>query len=260
MYNCNKQTTVSPRSCSLNNINFKNMKKIFILMFLLALTVQVSAKESPYRIELKMLYPQTTDSWNYSDDSLDVSFSIAKGAYTYNIWSNLQFVLRNKTSNRVYIEWENARLLDQKPAFGSDTRLTVKNKKEDESVAAESNSIPRILLIEDFYGGFETSTYTSPWNPYSLKKTGKFVFDFLLPVRFEDGKIKDIKFKLLMSWNNISDISKIKAGMKSKEVKQAIGSPEYKEKIEKGHEIWHYTNNADITIIDEKVQAIKIVK
>lgn len=48
--------------------------------------------------------------------------------------------------------------------------------------------------------------------------------------------------------------------MKSKEVKQAIGSPEYKEKIEKGHEIWHYTNNADITIIDEKVQAIKIVK
>lgn len=47
-------------------------------MFLLALTVQVSAKESPYRIELKMLYPQTTDSWNYSDDSLDVSSLLLK--------------------------------------------------------------------------------------------------------------------------------------------------------------------------------------
>ena len=239
------------------------MKRLLLLIFLSALILKVSAKESPYRIDLKMLNPQTNDSWNCSDDSLDIEITISKGLKTYNIWTNMLFSLRNKTSKRIYIEWENSRLCGQKPAFGTDTKLNVNNKKEDEVVVAESNSIPRELLIKDYRGlsgVLGATTYTSPWNPDSLKKNGNDFFDFLLPIRFEDGKTKDIKFKLSISWINIADISNIKIGMNSKEVKQTIGSPEYKEKIEKGHEIWHYTNNAIITIFDEKVQEIKTIK
>lgn len=239
------------------------MKKLLLLTFLLTLILKVSAKESPYRIDLKMLNPQTNDSWSYSDDSLDVVITIKKGLDTYNIWTNMWFCLQNKTSKRIYIEWENSRLCGQKPAFGTDTKLTVKNKKEDEVVVAESNSIPRELLIEDYRGlsgVLGTIIYTSPWNPDSLKRNGNEFLDFILPIRFEDGKTKDIKFKLSISWINIADISNIRTGMTSKEVKQTIGSPEYKEKKEKGHEIWHYTNNAIITFIDEKVQEIKTIK
>lgn len=238
------------------------MKRILILTFLLTFIFKVNAKESPYRIDLKMLSPIENNSWCFSDDSLDINITIPNGLTTYNAWEDILFCLTNKTANRVYIEWENARIMGQKPAFGTDTKLTVRNKKEDEVVVAGLNSIPRTLLIEDYRGLsglFGETTYTSPWDPDSLKKEGIKIFDFILPIRFEDGKTTDFKFKLLISWVNISDVSEIKVGMKSKEVKQTIGSPEYKEKIEKGHEIWHYTNNAYITIIDGKVQDIKII-
>lgn len=239
------------------------MKRIFILTFLLTFIFKVNAKESPYIIDLKMLSPIENDSWCFSDDSLDINITIPKAlTKAYNAWKNIEFYLTNKTENRIYIEWENARIMGQKPAFGTDTKLTVRNKKEDEVVVAGLNSIPRTLLIEDYRGLsglFGETTYTSPWDPDSLKKEGTKIFDFILPIRFEDGKTTDFKFKLLISWVNISDVSEIKVGMKSKEVKQIIGSPEYKEKIEKGHEIWHYTNNAYITIIDGKVQDIKII-
>lgn len=45
--------------------------------------------------------------------------------------------------------------------------------------------------------------------------------------------------------------------MKDKDVKNLIGSPESKTKDkETKTEIWHYTNNGDITLVDDKVTEV----
>lgn len=83
------------------------------------------------------------------------------------------------------------------------------------------------------------------------------VFDFVLPIRYESGKTEDIKFQLKLTWTNTFDLSLIKVGMKDKDVKKNIGSPESKTKDKNSDtEIWHYTNNGDITLLDDKVTVI----
>lgn len=257
------------------------MKKTFLLLaFTIFGLINLNAKDSPAKWELRMTEPIVANNWDYENDSIKVHMCIGtkaqeqklmeyKGDNYYGINGYFAFQLENKTGNRVYIEWENARVNNEKPVFDSDNTLKISSidKREDESVASKSSSLIRLLYtkkdktaLDRFLGGASTfigDNYTRPWVVENLKKTGIQTIDFLLPVRFENGPTKDIKFHLEIVWTNTADLSQIKVGMKDKDVKNLIGSPESKTKDkETKTEIWHYTNNGDITLVDDKVTEV----
>lgn len=248
------------------------MRKFALLHVLAFLSIIGLYAKSNVKIDLSMLQPVASDSWIYEDDSIKVSMYINltglnggdieshKEGDFINSWSNtFYFKLENKSKHRIYIEWENSRLRNERPLFGTDNTLTMKNKKEDEAVAAESSSILRCLYVTK---SFQISSLNindkaePPFDFNELKKKGLQQIKFLLPLRFEDGSTKDIKFDLTIKWTNLADINSIKIGMKDKEVKELIGKPENKSKPQKGTVIWHYTNNANITFVDDKVTEI----
>lgn len=252
------------------------MKKLLLLVLLVLSALNISAKSSTAKLEISMLEPVVADNWIYEGDSINVKM----GFYTrvglpINIDNSSEcangefgFQLENKTRHRIYIEWENARLGGSHPIFGTDNLVKIKTngKKEDESVPATSKSILQQLYIEREPNFVEEglgmslnigSHVRSPWDSYELKRNGTSVFDFVLPIRYESGKTEDIKFQLKLTWTNTSDLSLIKVGMKDKDVKKNIGSPESKTKDKNSDtEIWHYTNNGDITLVDDKVTVI----
>ena len=240
------------------------MKRFAFLSLFLSLFTCVIAKESPYKIEIKMLSPIVSDTWNYSNDSLDVNIYLRKGYgyQTYLLSGNICFQLNNKTKHRLYIEWENARMMGQKPAFGSDCQLGLRlnTKKEDEMVIAESSSILRTLLVERYAGlagAFGKATYGAPWGTdIDLRKNKEKTFDFILPIRFESGGHEDFKFTFVIKWVNTADMNLIQIGMDKKLVKKTIGSPDSKDKIDDDIQVWHYNNNADLYIQDDKVKEI----
>lgn len=258
------------------------MKKTLLLVSICILSViSLNAKNSPAKWELIMTQPIETNNWDYEDDSIKVHMAIGSktqeqkiqeygGDNYYGINGDFCFQLENKTNNRIYIEWENVRVNNEKPVFDNDNtlKISVNDKREDETVTGKSSSLIRLLYtkkdktaLDRFLGGASTyigDNYTRPWETEELKKTGLQTIDFLLPIRFSNGTTKDIKFHLEIRWTNTADLSQIKVGMKDKEVKQLVGTPESKTKNkETKTEIWHYTNNGDITLVDDKVTQIK---
>lgn len=230
------------------------MKKTILLLILTSLGyVSLSAKDSHAKIIKSMIEPVIADNWNYSTDSIDISMNLESG--------NFYFQLKNNTSHRIYIEWENARVNGEKPFFGTDNLLSSKNKKEDEAIMSGSYSIHQSLFIKNpFYTG--TSSFVSwakpPYNYQLLKKAGRDFIQFNLPLRDEKGKTKDIKFNLEIKWVNTADLSLIQIGMKVKDIKKLIGSPEFKDKDKnEDKEVWHYTNNGNVIIVKGKVTDIE---
>lgn len=95
-------------------------------------------------------------------------------------------------------------------------------------------------------------------NKLALKKKGNSAVKFVIPIRFSDGGTKDYKLTVNVSYTNPADISKIKIGMKEKEVKSLIDSPNTKEKDKPSKtEFWQYTNKAIITLVKGVVTDIK---
>lgn len=251
------------------------MKKLLLLTLTILSVLNINAKGSA-KLEISMIQPIAADNWNFERDSINVvmgfytraglPISIDNSTACAN--GEFGFQLENKTNHRIYIEWDNARLCGSRPIFGTDNLVKIKTngKKEDESVPATSKSMLQQLYVEREPNFVEEglgmslnigSHVRSPWNSYELKRKGTATFDFILPIKYEKGKTEDIKFQLKLTWTNTSDLSLIKAGMKDKEVKKLIGSPESKTKDKDNDiEIWHYTNNGDITLVDDKVTEI----
>lgn len=255
------------------------MKKLLFLLlsFSILNVLSINAKGPTAKLKISMIEPIVADSWNYEGDSISVfmgfytraglPISIENSTACAN--GEFGFQLENKTGHRIYIEWENARLCGNRPIFGTDNLVKIKTngKKEDESVPANSKSIIQQLYVKKDPNFVEeglgmsmniVSHVRSPWtSSYNLKRKGDITFDFILPIKYENGKIEDIKFKLRLTWINTSDLSQLKIGMKDKDVKKEIGSPERKTKDkDNDKEIWHYTNNGDIIFVDGKVTEI----
>ena len=230
------------------------MKSCWAIFFLLMSTL-LSAKESQGKIVVSISQPSVDGKDYYENDSLKMSFY-----WNGSTWSgNLYFALENKLSERVYIEWENARTNGDRVILGNDSRLTYKNKKEDEAVAARSKSIPQCFFRTAAYGPINGwADYVWRVGYLSLKKVGDSFVEFLIPVRFPDGKAIDYKFNVNVRYINTADISQIKEGMKEKDVKKIIGSPDDKKKDkESDTETWYYTHNTTITLVKGIVTNIK---
>ncbi len=244
--------------------------KIYFLTFLLTTTfVNVFSKSTPGTIEVKIVQPNVDGKNYFEDESVKISFTW-EGQILGTRGNNLTFRLENKTSERIYIEWENARTNGDRVILGEDSKVTYRNKKEDEAVSANSSSMLREFFKErtttavgiagvglGLINGWADHVYG---DINTLFETGKSTVDFLIPVRFSDGKTTDYKLTVSIRYINTAPIEEIKVGMKDKDVKDILGSPNKKQKVKvTDTEYWQYTNNAMITLVKDKVTNIEMI-
>ncbi len=103
------------------------------------------------------------------------------------------FVCENKTDERIYIEWENARMNGDKIIFGDDTRITMRNPKADEAVSPHGNSIIReIASISQIKPDITYALFPASVDKVLKKELGKKgTIEVKIPIRFMDNHIEE---------------------------------------------------------------------
>jgi hypothetical protein len=225
-------------------------KLLFIVVFVLSASIVHAGKANGI---IKVLVDGDKDY--FEDENVKISFKL--------ISRDLYMQVDNKLNERIFIEWENARTNHDRVIFGTDNRLNYRNKKEDESVSSKSWSISHCFYCENplaaLGGNWAMPVYTH--GILKLEEENFCMVDFVLPIRFPDGKTKDYKLYVKVQYVNLADASQVIVGTKSKEVKKMMGSPDVikKDKATKTEE-WLYTNNVRIMIENGKVANIVDLK
>lgn len=105
--------------------------------------------------------------------------------------------LRNRTQERVYVEWENARCQYDRVIFGDDRRITMGNPKADEAISPMSSSLRREVTGQ----GRIMSDYILPlYKVKDLKNGEKETVSLKIPIRFADGSVEEYLFHINLSW------------------------------------------------------------
>lgn len=207
-----------------------------IMLICLLLSSSIHGYSQDGKIHTLMVEPVMNEDMVFDTDSIQVKFKWLEYDATINV------SVSNKTDDRIYIEWENARLDNARIAFGDDSRLSMMNPKADETITAKSKSITRMLFAESWV--FSDYVYY-PLDKDKIMKQGGMPVDLILPIRFNDGKTKDYKFKLHIYYYNPIDCSSITIGMKQADVKKLLGKPDDTFKYG-GTTVWYYASNAII--------------
>ena len=111
------------------------------------------------------------------------------------------FVCENGTDERIFIEWENARLTGSRIVFGTDRRITMDQPKADEAVSPHGHSISRDITgqiyVQDGYMQelFRTKDLKKNKDSY------RTVF-FMIPIRFADGHVEEfnLEYRVWYVW------------------------------------------------------------
>ena len=163
------------------------MKKIIFLMLVL-LTTSAS-------MEAKKVKPVQKSSWelisSHSEKGKLISFNCILTSMAPAFLSS--FVCENATDERIFIEWENARMNGDKVIFGDDTRLTMRNPKADEAVSPHGNSIIRkIASISQIHPDITYALFPASVDKVLKKELGKKgSVEVKIPVRFADNHIEE---------------------------------------------------------------------
>lgn len=252
--------TVIPTLFSTIIINFAELQRLsleydmkkFVLLALIASLMPIVATAQNSTIHTVMVEPVKSDKMELSDDSCVISFRYSENSGT------LYFSLYNKTENRVYIEWENARFDYSRIVFGDDTRLSMRSPKADEAVPSKSMSMMKDIISEAWVGD---SFINNPLKPEKVRGRGGNECHIVIPVRFADGNTIDYKFVLGIYHYNPVDCSQIKEGMKASQVKKIAGKPDDMDVDPWGtantKAVWYYAGNKAITIDKGVVTAIR---
>lgn len=168
------------------------MRKIYFLTLVL-LTISITTNAKKPKPKLMSSIEITS---KHSDKGKRVSFDWYASEYLPMI---TYFRCKNNTDERIFIEWENARMEgNDKIVFGSDSQLTMNNPKSDEAVSPKSNSIER-NLTSSFYMSYPIATNGGcVFNYKKLKKNiGNKEIRFLkIPIRFSDNTIEEYKITI----------------------------------------------------------------
>ena len=158
---------------------------------LMLLTVAISASAKKPKPVIK--YSLEITSTPKTEQGKKISFDCFSPS-EYNTTFISYFKCYNGTNDRVYIEWENARLTGSRIIFGDDRRITMGQPKADEAVSGNSYSISRDITGEVYVG---SSYLGSLYHPKELKKNiGKKDTTYLtIPIRFSDGTIEEFKLE-----------------------------------------------------------------
>ena len=227
-----------------------NLFKLLLSVFLRSASSVYAAKANG---TLKVVVQDDKDY--YEDENVKINFKM--------ISEDLYMTVYNKLDERIFIEWENARTNGNKVIFGTDNRLSMNNKKEDEAVSSKAFSISRSFYCENplaaLGGAWAMPVYTH--GILKIEEEDYCLATFTLPIRLPDGKTKDYRINAKVMYLNITDASQVKIGMKPKEVKKIMGTPNSIKKFKiKNKENWLYTNNVLIMIEDKKVVNIVDLK
>lgn len=99
------------------------------------------------------------------------------------LWDKFLIVeIENKTEDRLYIEWENARLDNNKIVFGDDTMLTMRNEKTDEVVIAHAKTKKRLTRRDYVFENMVKKLTTKS----IIKKNGSDSATFVLPIKYNE--------------------------------------------------------------------------
>lgn len=230
------------------------MRKVIILLALLLCTVTASAEKSHSKIKKSMIAPIEANDWVYNTDSMNIVMDLEGG--------DLSFYLKNNKTTNVYIEWDSARINGDRVIFGSDDYLESLTKKKEEVVPDSSFSKIRALLVPNkYYRGLNSFIHWAfvPYDLKKLKQEGRDTIHFCLPLRYTNGIRREIHFLLNLTLVNHANLKTVMEGMKKRNVRKAVGEPDYKEKLKADKtEIWHYTNNGEITFVEGKVTGVSI--
>lgn len=211
------------------------MKKYLIISFLLAFQMISWGQE---KIIFKMTQPIESDEMVFEDDSVRIHFS-----RTYN--GALYFTVNNKTSGRIYIEWENARFDSDRIVFGDDSRLSMRNVKADEMITKGGES--------SYHKGMYKESWISSdsiWNRFSddrIEDYGEYNVKVIVPIRFSNGNTEDYQFRIIGYHYDPVDYSGIELGMKTSQVQKLLGKPNEKDKYKDRPELWDYHGCVKIT-------------
>lgn len=171
--------------------NSKNYCKqsllLMIMLFAFSLTVNAKKKPKPvFKFKLEVTSTQ-------SDRGKLIEFHGEAKEWDENWIRN--FYIRNNTNERVYIEWENARLTGSRIIYGDDRRITMGNPKADEAVSAHGSSIMRQITGETYIG----SEWVIPlFRTKDLKKnlSDKDYTFIMIPIRYLDNTVEEINLTL----------------------------------------------------------------
>ena len=104
------------------------------------------------------------------------------------------FQVKNDTDERIFIEWENARVTNSRVIFGDDRRITMGNPKADEAISPNSRSIRRNITGEIYIG---SSIVIGLYDTKQLKKNigTKDTTYIKIPIRFADGSVEEFQLE-----------------------------------------------------------------
>lgn len=176
------------------------MKKLFIFMVLIFISIGLFAQVS-VEYNGSVLCVLSEPDTNQSKDCV-YEDSIAK----FEFYPKEYFVgveVTNNMNERIYIEWENARLNGGKVVFDDDSRLLMNEKKEDEVVISNEKSVKRSITSSyKILSNTILPLYYKKDMKKDWKKTGKgySTTSIIIPIKY-GNKIIDYKFKLKFYYN-----------------------------------------------------------
>lgn len=195
------------------------MRKVIGFLVLFFISVSLSAKPKGY-LSARIISPKVEGQTNkYEDDTIKVSFFPHR--------NYLEIEIFNKTKERIYIEWENARIGNSAVAFGTDIKIKIDEPKANEVVYPESYSIRTELFPKN-------NIDSKVWMDIDeIQKKGEKFCNIILPVIIGE-KTKDYIFKIgiasvidgvrsKISIPTKDDLLQIKEGMTFDQVSSKIG-------------------------------------
>lgn len=165
---------------------FSSKQSLLLMTLIFAFSLSVNAKKKPKPI---IMYQMEVTS-KVSEKGKLLKFS-GQASEWDNYWVKY-FSVENGTDERIFIEWENARILNSRIIFSDDRRISMGNPKADEAVSAHRNSISRDITGESYIG----DSYIIPlFRPKDLKKNigNKHNTYITIPIRYSDNTVEDFE-------------------------------------------------------------------
>ena len=213
------------------------MKKLLLLVCAITFAAGMFAQDGKvHKVMVEPVFQK--DNLFYVTDSLEVNF------YYFGSLGELNVQVKNKTKDRLYIEWENARFADSRIVFGDDSRLSMRNPKADEMVSSNSTSIHRRIIPERWV---KSDYIINLIEESDIREEGGYECEIIIPIRYGEGKTVDYKFLIHIYYLNPVDCSGIEVGMKGKDVKKLIGAPDSIFKLF-GVQTWYYASNVTLEV------------
>ncbi len=168
------------------------MRKVLLLM-LMMLTIGITASAKKPKPVIKY-------SLEVSNVSSEKGKLISFDCYSPSEYSTTfirGFQVKNETDERIFIEWENARVTNSRVIFEDDRRITMGNPKADEAISPKSRSISREITGETYIG---SSFVMGLYNTKQLKKNlgSKDTTYIKIPIRFADGSVEEFELKYIV--------------------------------------------------------------